>query len=406
VSFFNLLRLAVRAISRNRFRTLLTMLGVIIGVGSVVTMLAIGEGSKKSIREKISKMGTNMISIRPGGTSQKGVMLNPNTVQSLTLADLAVLRSQGTLLSALSPQVATRGQVVRGPKNWNTSLQGVSPDYLDIRKLSVSEGRAFTEQETGHSEKVCLLGKTVRDKLFETSESAVGSVIRFGRIPFRVIGVLASKGESNFGQDQDDLLLSPYTTVQKRVLAITHVQEIYASARSENESEAAQKQVLTLLRASHGLSDGAEADFTVRSQQELLETFTSTSRMLTILLASIAGISLLVGGIGIMNIMTVSVVERTREIGLRLAVGARPWDILLQFVAEAVMMSVSGGLLGLLGGLIAVSAIHGVTGWPTAITFTSLWMSFIVCVCTGIFFGWYPALKASRLDPIEAIRFE
>ncbi len=392
--------------ARNKMRTFLTMLGIIIGVTSVITMLAIGQGSKQSIQEQISSMGANMIMVHPGSDMRGGVRMDPSSMKSLTLDDLSAIRRYAAQLSALSPMVSSGGQVIAGGSNWPTTIQGVGEDFLMIRKMEVAEGVMFTDYEVKRAAKVCLLGQTVAENLFPDVEDVVGQTVRFKNIPLKVIGVLAAKGQNTFGQDQDDVILAPYTTIQKRIMAITHIQSIYASAESEGVSEQAEKEITMALRASHSLADDEEDDFNVRSQQELINTFSSTSEMLTLLLGAIAGISLLVGGIGIMNIMFVSVTERTREIGLRLAVGGRGRDILSQFLMEAVIVSVGGGLFGVLLGLALAYGMGNMLDWPVVVTNQSIVISFVVCAVVGIFFGWYPARKAAGLDPIEALRYE
>ncbi|RCW31290.1 ABC transporter permease [Marinilabilia salmonicolor] len=406
MTVFNLSKIAVKAMARNKMRTFLTMLGIIIGVTSVITMLAIGQGSKQSIQEQISSMGANMIMVHPGSDMRGGVRMDPSSMKSLTLDDLSAIRRYVAQLSALSPMVSSGGQVIAGGSNWPTTIQGVGEDFLMIRKMEVAEGVMFTDYEVKRAAKVCLLGQTVAENLFPDVEDVVGQTVRFKNIPLKVIGVLAAKGQNTFGQDQDDVILAPYTTIQKRIMAITHIQSIYASAESEGVSEQAEKEITMALRASHSLADDEEDDFNVRSQQELINTFSSTSEMLTLLLGAIAGISLLVGGIGIMNIMFVSVTERTREIGLRLAVGGRGRDILSQFLMEAVIVSVGGGLFGVLLGLALAYGMGNMLDWPVVVTNQSIVISFVVCAVVGIFFGWYPARKAAGLDPIEALRYE
>ncbi|GAB2766934.1 ABC transporter permease [Rhabdobacter roseus] len=402
----NLIRIALRALQRNKLRAFLTMLGIIIGVGAVITMMSIGEGSKQSIQSSLSSMGSNMITIQPQSNRTGGVRIASSEVQVLTLSDVRVLRRDATLLTAISPQASTNGQVIKGAMNWSTSLQGVSPEYFDIRKLTVREGIAFTEDDVRSAAKVCLLGQTVVENLFGSNEDPIGQIIRFNKIPFQVIGILAAKGQSSFGQDQDDVIIAPYTTVQKRVLAITHFQNIYASAVSEEASEAATDEIVRLLRENHRLRPEDEDDFRVRTQAELINTLSSTSSMMTVLLTAVAGISLVIGGIGIMNIMYVSVTERTREIGLRMSIGARGMDILMQFLIEAIMISVTGGLIGVFLGISASLLVAYTLGWPIVISQSSIVLSFLVCAFTGVFFGYYPAQKASRLDPIEALRYE
>ncbi|WP_291856803.1 ABC transporter permease [Marinilabilia sp.] len=392
--------------SRNKMRTFLTMLGVIIGVASVITMLGIGQGSKQSIQQQISSMGANMIMVHPGSDMRGGVRMDPSSMKSLTLDDLETIRRTAQNLSGVSPMVSSGGQVIAGGRNWPTTIQGVGEEFPEIRKMEVAEGVMFTNYEVMRAAKVCLLGQTVVENLFPDKLSAVGETIRFKNVPFKVIGVLSPKGQNTFGQDQDDVILAPYSTIQKRIMAITHVQSIYASAENEQVSEQAEEEITVALRASHGLDEDEENDFNVRSQQELINTFSSTGEMLTLLLGAIAGISLLVGGIGIMNIMFVSVTERTREIGLRMAVGGRGQDILSQFLMEAVIVSVGGGLFGVSLGLIVAYGMGNLLDWPVVVTNQSILLSFAVCAVVGIFFGWYPARKAAGLDPIDALRFE
>lgn len=402
----NLAKIALKAMVRNKMRTFLTMLGIIIGVASVIVMLAIGQGSKKSIQNQISSMGSNMIFVRPNSDMREGVRMNASSMQTLEIADVEAIKKSCPSVSAVSPQVSSGGQVIYGSNNWPTSMQGVNADYLSIRKLSLKDGRIFNEQELNSSSKVCVIGQTVVENLFTNGESAVGKTIRFNKIPFKVIGVLAEKGENTFGQDQDDIIIAPYTTVQKRIMAITWVQSIFTSAVSEEASSKAVDEISEALRKSHKLKSTEDDDFEVRSQAELINTFSSITNMLTILLAAIASISLFVGGIGIMNIMFVSVTERTREIGLRMAIGGREVDIMLQFLIESVMISFAGGLIGVMFGFIFAYGVSAIFGWPIAITSFSVILSFIVCLATGVFFGWYPARKASYLDPIEALRYE
>ena len=401
----NLFRIAWRAILLNKTRTLLTMLGIIIGVGSVITMLAIGEGSKKSIKENISKMGTNMLNIRPGASMFGGVRNNTD-MQSLKMTDYLALKNEATLLKYITPVVSGNGQAIVGANNWPTSIYGVNTEYLPIREWAVEEGAMFGQDEIDNLSKVAVIGRTIQKNLFPDGDSPIGQTIRFKNIPFKIIGILAAKGESNFGQDQDDIIIAPYTTVQKRVLAQTYLQSIVASAITEEEAENAVNQVKTILERTHNIAPDQENNFNVFSQQELISTFSSTSEMLTILLVAIASISLIVGGIGIMNIMYVSVKERTKEIGLRMAIGAKGKDILAQFLIESVLISITGGVVGVVLGLLATYVVKAFIGWPVSITFYSIVLSFLVCTITGVFFGWYPARKASDLEPITALRYE
>ena len=401
----NLFRIAWRAILLNKTRTLLTMLGIIIGVGSVITMLAIGEGSKKNIKENISKMGTNMLNIRPGAGMFGGVR-NNSDMQSLKLTDYLALKKEAKLLKYVTPVVSGNGQAIVGANNWPTSIYGVNTEYLPIREWEVEEGAMFGQDELDNLSKVAVIGRTIQKNLFPDGDSPIGQTIRFKNIPFKIIGILAAKGESNFGQDQDDIIIAPYTTVQKRVLAQTYLQSIVASAISENEAENAVNEVKKILERTHNIAANQENNFNVFSQQELISTFSSTSEMLTVLLVAIASISLIVGGIGIMNIMYVSVKERTKEIGLRMAIGAKGKDILAQFLIESVLISITGGVVGVVLGLLATYVVNTFIGWPVSITFYSIVISFLVCTITGVFFGWYPARKAAELEPITALRYE
>ena len=402
----NLFKIALRALANNKLRAFLTMLGIIIGVASVITMLAIGQGSKKSIQAQIAEMGSNMIMIHPGGDMRGGVRRDPSEMQTLKLADYEALRDETNFLAAISPNVSSSGQLIAGNNNYPSSVSGVGLDYLEIRQFSVEEGEMFTETDIRTSAKVCVIGKTIADNLFPDGQDPLGRVIRFNQVPFRVVGVLKSKGYNSMGSDQDDIVLAPYTTVMKRLLAQTYLQSIFASALTEDMTDNATEEISRILRRNHKLKATDEDDFTIRSQQELSSMLNSTTDLMTTLLACIAGISLVVGGIGIMNIMYVSVTERTREIGLRMSVGARGIDILAQFLIEAVLISITGGLIGVLIGCGASFLVKNVAHWPIYIQPWSVFLSFAVCTLTGIFFGWYPAKKAADLDPIEAIRYE
>lgn len=403
---FNLIRIAWRALQRNKLRAFLTMLGIIIGVAAVITMVAIGQGSKKSIQDSIASMGSNMLTVRPNSNVAAGARLDATTVQSLTLADVTALQKQAHYLNAVSPGISTKGQAINGSSNWPTTIQGVSPEYLDIREWPLKDGIAFSDDDVNTAAKVCLVGQTVATNLFPGGESPVGKIIRFNAVPFKIIGLLATKGENAFGQDQDDIIIAPYTTVMKRILSTIYLQNIYASAVDENSADKAVDEMSQILRVSHRLRSTDQDDFLVRSQAELLNTFSSTSQLLTVLLTAIAGISLVIGGIGIMNIMYVSVTERTKEIGLRMSIGARGIDILLQFLLEALLISITGGLIGVALGVTAARLVTIFLSWPTLVSESSILLSFLVCALTGVFFGYYPAQKASRLDPIEALRYE
>ena len=402
----NLFKIALRALANNKLRAFLTMLGIIIGVASVITMLAIGQGSKRSIQAQISEMGSNIIMVHPGGERRGGVRMDPSEMQTLKLTDYEALRDETNFLSAVSPNVSSSGQLIAGNNNYPSSISGVGTEYLDIRQLSVEQGEMFTEADIQVSAKVCVIGQTIVENLFPDGQDPVGRVIRFNQVPFRVVGVLKAKGYNSMGMDQDDIVLAPYTTVMKRLLAQTYLEGIFASALSEDMTDYATDEITTLLRRNHKLQEDEEDDFTIRSQQELSSMLNSTTDLMTTLLACIAGISLVVGGIGIMNIMYVSVTERTREIGLRMSVGARGIDILAQFLIEAILISITGGLIGVVVGCGASVVVKNVAHWPIYIQAWSVFLSFAVCTVTGVFFGWYPAKKAAQLDPIEAIRYE
>ena len=406
MNYINLTKIATTALKRNKFRAILTMLGIIIGVGSVIAMLSIGESSKQSIREEMSDMGTNMIFVMPGQQRRGGVMMGNTNTKTLTLKDIEALRKEAKNITEVSPQVSTSGQAVNGNNNWPTTIYGVDASYLEIRKYELEDGRVFNDKEIKSLAKVCIVGQTVVEVVFNDNIDPIGQTIRFGGIPLKVIGVLKEKGQNGMGQDQDDMILAPYTSVQRRMLAITHIQSIYASAVSEEQSEAAIEEMETILRQQHKLKEGDEDDFQVRSQAEMVEMVSSVTDMLTLLLGAVAGISLLVGGIGIMNIMFVSVTERTKEIGLRMSVGGRGFDILMQFLIEAVMLSILGGIIGIIFGTALSYLASFALNMPFVIDTQAVALSFLVCSVIGIFFGWYPARKAANLDPIDAIRHE
>lgn len=406
MNYTNTIKIAVNALKRNKVRSFLTMLGIIIGVASVIAMLAIGQGSKKSIRDQMSSMGTNMIFAMPGSERRGGVQQSRDDMQTMKLEDVDAIRKECPAISAVSPVVNSSGQAVFGNSNWPTSIYGVDNSYLGIRKYKVASGRNFSEQEIKTYAKVCLVGRTVVENLFPDGRDPIGQSIRFGNIPMKIIGVLAEKGENSMGQDQDDLILAPYTCVQKRILAITYIQNIFASAASEELNDEAIDQVTETLRRQHKIRQGDSDDFRIMSQSEMVQTFSSISDVMTILLGAIAGISLLVGGIGIMNIMYVSVTERTREIGLRLSVGGRGSDILTQFLIEAILLSMVGGIIGIFLGLFSSQMVSTFLNWPVVVMPASVVFSFAVCTLIGVFFGWYPARKAAGLNPIDALRYE
>ncbi len=402
----NLLKIALKALNNNKMRCFLTMLGVIIGVGAVIAMLAIGQGSKDSIRAQISEMGSNMIMIFPGGERRGGVRQSSDDMQTLKPSDYEAIKAQATTIANMTPEVSGSGQWVNGNNNYPSQAQGVNTEFLDIRQRKVASGEMFTEADVKSAAKVCVLGQTIVDNLFPDGTDPVGKVVRFGKIPLTVVGVLEKKGYNTMGQDQDDIALLPYTTVMKRILATDYLMGIQASAIDEDRSEETIAEITEILRSQHKLREEDEDNFTIRSMQELAEMISSTSSMLTVLLAAVAGISLLVGGIGIMNIMIVSVTERTREIGLRMSIGATGRDIMMQFLIEAIIISVTGGILGILLGALASWGVSFFAHWPVTISASSVILSFLVCTIIGIIFGFYPAAKASNLDPIEAIRYE
>lgn len=412
MNYQNLFKIAIRAIAANKMRSFLTALGIIIGIAAVITMLAIGQGSKASIKANIAEMGSNMIMIHPGADMRGGVRQDASSMETLKQTDYDAIKDECNYISAISPSVSSNGQWINGNNNTQSSIYGVNQDYLTIRQLKIADGEMFTDSDTKTAAKVCVLGQTVVDYLFPDGSDPIGRVVRFNSIPFRVIGVLKKKGYNSMGMDQDDLVLAPYTTVMKRILAQTYLSEIVCSAITEEASEPAQDQITQILRRTHKLKDatdtteGDDDDFNIRSQEEISSMMNSTMSTITILLGSVAGISLIVGGIGIMNIMYVSVTERTREIGLRMSVGARGIDILNQFLIEAILLSVTGGIIGVILGVSISVSLQQFAHVATQIEPWSIIMSFAVCTFTGVFFGWYPAKKAARLDPIEAIRYE
>ena len=375
-------------------------------------MLAVGQGTKKSIQANIAEMGSNMIMIGPGADRRGGVRQDASSMETLKMNDYESIKDECTYIKAISPVVNKSGQFIYGNENAPSTIYGVNQDYMEIRQISVADGDLFTDADIKASAKVCILGQTVVDNLFPNGGDPIGKTVRFNSIPFRVIGVLKKKGYNSMGMDQDDLVLAPYTSVMKRILAQTYLGGIQCSAITEGVTEKATDQITTILRRNHKLRDATETtiadedDFNIRSQEELSSMMTSTTDMLTILLGCVAGISLVVGGIGIMNIMYVSVTERTREIGLRMSVGARGIDILNQFLIEAIMLSVTGGIIGVMLGIGASYLIKSAAHWPIVIEGWTILMSFAVCTLTGVFFGWYPAKKAAQLDPIEALRYE
>jgi putative ABC transport system permease protein len=404
--YANLFRIAIRALVRNKLRAFLTMLGIIIGVASVIAMLAIGEGSKANIREEMSSMGTNMVMVMPNFQRRGGVSLGASSSMALKYSDVEAIRNEDVYVASVSPEVRASGQVIYSNQNTQTTIYGVSEDYLKIKKLEIESGRIFNATELKGMSKVCILGQTVVTNLFGAGADPVGLSIRIQKLPFLVIGVLKDKGESGMGQDQDDLILAPYTTVQRRLAAIDYINGIYASAITEEKSSKAIAEITETLRRTHKLKESAENDFRVMSQSELIATVSSITDMLTILLGAIAGISLLVGGIGIMNIMFVSVTERTREIGLRMSIGGRGKDILKQFLVESILLSILGGSVGVIFGYIIAKGAGSLMNIVPIVQVQTVVLAFTVCFAIGVFFGWYPARKAANLNPIDALRYE
>lgn len=405
MNYINLFKVAFKAIGSNKSRSFLSMLGIIIGVAAVIIMMAIGQGSKESIRKNIAQMGTNLIMIHPGADMRGGVRQDPSEMQTLKQADYESIVKDKKYVTYVSPEVTASGQVIYGANNTSTSLYGESIDYLDIKQWTIEEGDCFTEEDIKKSAKVCLVGKTIVDELFPNGGDPVGKTIRFKSIPFRIVGVLKSKGYNSWGMDQDNVIIAPYTTVMKRILAQTFFNCINCSAISEEYTDDAIDELTGILRTNHKIKSSDDDNFTIRSQQEMMETMSSTMDSVTIILVVAAAFSLIVAGIGIMNIMLVSVTERTKEIGLRMSVGARGIDICAQFLIESVVISVTGGVLGIIVGWLGTLVCQSFN-LPTSIPMWSIFLSFAVCTLIGILFGFVPARKAASLDPIEAIRYE
>jgi putative ABC transport system permease protein len=400
-----IMKIAARALSRNTLRSALTMLGIIIGVGSVIAMVAIGQGAKAQVESQIASIGSNMLIIFPGSTTQAGVHAGAGSATTLTEDDAEAIRKELSAVRTAAPTLRTVAQVISSNQNWSTVIQGSTPAFFIIRDWAVTSGSQFTDADVAGAAKVAVLGQTVADELFG-AQDPVGQIIRIQNVPFKVVGLLAPKGQSARGQDQDDTVIVPFSTLQKRIMGVTYVGAIMASAASPEEGPVAQDQIQRLLRQRHHIPVGQDDDFTVRNIADIAAAAEASSRVMTMLLGSIASVSLVVGGIGIMNIMLVSVTERTREIGIRLAVGARGRDILLQFLVEAVVLSLAGGLLGVIFGLVGSQIITAMVHWPTIISLSSILLAFLFSIAIGVFFGLYPARRAAGLNPIEALRYE
>ena len=405
MNILNLFKVSLRAVANNKMRSFLSMLGIIIGVGAVIVMMSIGQGSKESIRKELSTMGTNLLTIRPGADMRGGVRQDPSAMQTLKMADYERIVREKKFVTKVSPEVTASGQVIYGNNNTTTSLYGESPEYLDIKLWNIEEGECFTEEDIKKAAKKVVVGRTIVKELFGENVDPIGKTIRFKSIPMTIVGVLKSKGYNSWGMDQDNVMIAPYTTVMKRIAAQTWFSSIVCSAVTEELSDAAIEELTQMLRDNHKLKGEAADDFTIRSQAEMMQTMSSTMDTVTIILVVAAAFSLLVAGIGIMNIMLVSVTERTKEIGLRMAVGATGAVISLQFLIESVLISITGGILGILFGC-GLSALAPMVGMPSSVPAWSIIVSFLVCVFIGVLFGYIPALKAARMDPIEAIRHE
>ncbi len=399
------LKISLRALGRNKLRAFLTMLGIIIGVGAVIAMVAIGEGAKRRVQEQIASLGTNLLVVLPGTLTMGGARTGSGGVQSLVDSDAKAIMDEIPLVSQAAPVVRAVQQVIGGDQNWSTTIQGVAPEFQQIRAWAVVQGRFVSQADVDSTAKVALLGQTVAYNLFG-GESPIDEIVRIKKIPFRVIGVLGSKGQTGYGTDQDDVVMIPYTTMQKRVLGVTYVHQIVVSAVSAEKTNEAKEQIAAILRQRHRISPGRDDDFFIRNLSDIAEAASNSATVMAILLGSIASVSLLVGGIGIMNIMLVSVTERTREIGIRMAVGARSRDIMLQFLVEAVVMAASGGTIGILLGIGSSTLLSRLAEWPTLISPGIVALAFFFSGAVGVFFGFYPAQKAAHLDPIDALRYE
>jgi len=406
MNVLNLIKVSLKAVASNKMRSFLSMLGIIIGVAAVIAMMSIGQGSKESIRKELSSMGTNLLTVRPGAERRGGVRLDPSEMQTLKMADYEAIMTEKKYVTNVSPEVTASGQVVYGNSNTQTTVYGETPEYLDIKQWVIEQGDCFTEEDIKKSAKVCVVGKTIVDELFGEGADVVGKNIRFKSIPMKIVGVLKSKGYNNWGMDQDNVIIAPYTCVMKRIAAQTYFSSIVCSAITEELSDNAIDELTQILRRNHKIKDGDDDDFTIRSQAEMMETMSSTMDTVTLILGIAAGFSLLIAGIGIMNIMLVSVTERTKEIGLRMAVGATGFVISVQFLIESIIISVTGGIFGVLLGVGASEWVLPLFGMPSSVPSWSIFLSFGVCVLIGVLFGYIPANKAANMDPIEAIRHE
>jgi putative ABC transport system permease protein len=406
MNVLNLIKVSLMAVAANKMRSFLSMLGIIIGVAAVIAMMSIGQGSKESIRKELSTMGTNLLTIRPGAERRGGVRLDPSEMQTLKMADYQAIMAEKKYVTNVSPEVTASGQVVYGNSNTQTTVYGETPEYLDIKQWEIEQGDCFTEEDIKKSAKVCVVGKTIVDELFEGESDVIGKNIRFKSIPMKIVGVLKSKGYNNWGMDQDNVIIAPYTCVMKRIAAQTYFSSIVCSAITEELSDNAIEELTQILQRNHKIKSEDDNDFTIRSQAEMMETMSSTMDTVTLILGIAAGFSLLIAGIGIMNIMLVSVTERTKEIGLRMAVGATGFVISVQFLIESIIISVTGGIFGVLLGVGASEWVLPLFGMPSSVPTWSILLSFGVCVVIGVLFGYIPANKAANMDPIEAIRHE
>lgn len=402
------IKISLRALRVNKMRSALTILGIIIGVGAVITMLAVGRGASQKVSEEIASIGSNLLIVLPGTTTAGGVRMGPGTKPTLTLDDAEAIKRECPAVSAVAPELGGIAQTIYENQNWSTGVRGTTPDMLIVRNWALMSGRSFTEQDVKSATKVCLLGQTVVENLFGGIDP-IGKVIRINKVPFTVLGVLERKGQSHMGQDQDDVIYIPVTTAQKRLFGTEFpgmVRIIRVMAKSEVDIPAAERQITELLRQRHRIGPGQEDDFSVRNFAEIMQAAEQSARVMALLLGVIASVSLLVGGIGIMNIMLVSVTERTREIGIRMAVGAKTWDIRLQFLIEALILSLSGGIIGIIIGIAASETLSMLAGWSTIVSPLAILLAFSFSGLVGIFFGFYPAYKASLLNPIDALRYE